>query len=198
VSTKKKFIIALCSVSVIAITLLASLIAVVASFNAKTVDGGFKVSYTAKNVHATISAEYKINDEDYNTIQTSDEANFITFTGEEEEDEVTKSFKTVDNVEIGKDDVVILHYTITNTDNSAATTFRVVSNSTITTSNNVTVGYATSEDAATWEDSLSDIADVASVAYGTPLDLYVKISVTQKTKDAIFDGKFNFELIVNS
>jgi len=197
VSTKKKFIIAICSVSVIAITLLASLIAVVASFNAKTVDGGFKVSYTAKNVHATIAAEYKIGSGSYNPIKTSTGDDAIVFTGDETEENIEKSFATIDNVTIGKDDVVILHYTITNTDATSATSFKVVSSSNITTDTNVTVGYATSESASTWEDSLADIADVDSVAYGTPLDLYVRIAVATKTKDATFNGQFNFELIVN-
>ena len=196
-STKKKFIIALCAVSVVAVTLLASLIAVVASFNAKTTAGGFKVTYTAKNVHATISAEYKIGSGSYNPIKESTGADAIVFTGSETNETVEKSFATINNVTIGKNDVVILHYTITNTDTSGNTTFKVVSNSNITADTNVTVGYATSESASTWEDSLADIADVNTVTSDAPLNLYIRIAVATKTQDATFDGQFNFELIIN-
>jgi hypothetical protein len=199
VGTKKKFIIALISVSIIAVTLLASLIAVVASFNAKTTAGGFKVSYTAKNVRATIAAEYKIGSGQYNTIQTTDNADLITFDGSETAETTEKSFKSLDSITLGQGESMYIHYTITNIDDSATpTTFRVVSTSTITTSTNLTIEYATSEGATTWEDSLSDIADVASVTYGTPLNLYVKISITTATQDATFEGSFNFELISNN
>ncbi len=195
-STKKKFIIALCAVSVVAVTLLASLIAVVATFNAKTTAGGFKVSYTAKNVHATIAAEYTKNSESPVTIKSGSD-NLITFTGTEVEEEVTKSFDET-NLTIGKDDVIVLHYTITNTDSTGATTFKVVSNSTtaVSNSNNMTVKY--SDDNATWVDSIGDLADADSVAYGTPLNLYIQISVATKTQSATFEGQFNFELIVNA
>ena len=193
--TKKKFIIALISVSIIAVTLLASLIAVVASFNAKTTAGGFKVSYTAKNVQATIAAEYKVGNGSYTTIQTTDNLDMMTFSGSETAETTEKSFKALDNITLGNGESMYIHYIITNTD--ANSTFRVVSTSTITTSTNLTIAYATSESATTWEDSLSDIADVSSVVYGTPLNLYVKISINSATQDATFEGSFNFELIIN-
>lgn len=192
-STKKKFIIALCAVSVVAVTLLASLIAVVASFNAKTTAGGFKVSYTAKNVNATIAAEYTKNDEAATAIKTTEGENLITFSNEDIDEEVTKSFAETD-LTIGKDDVIVLHYTITNTATDGST-FRVVSHSSITTETNVNVKY--SSNGSTWVDAITGLDEADSVAVGTPLNLYIQISVATKTQPATFNGQFNFELIVN-
>lgn len=195
--TKKKFIVALCSVSAVAVALLASLIIVFASFKTGTTDGGFDISYTAKNIKATIAAEYQINDATPTTIQTTDNLDLITFTGDEEDEELTKSFKAVNNITIGKNDYVLIHYTITNTDSTNAITFSVTGTSTITTEQNVKVEFATDKNAATWEDNILDIADVDSVEYGNPLELYVKISVDTKTQNASFKGAFNFSLDIN-
>ena len=203
-STKKKFIIAICAVGVVAISAIATLIAVLAAFNAKTTGGGFVISYSAKNVHATIAAEYKIDDnndettENYTTIKTTDSEDLITFTGTEEDEEVTKSFNKIDDIKLGKNDTMYIHYTITNTDDSAlATTFSVTSAAAVT-SDNLTIEYSTSlEEGAEWKATLAEVADVASVENGTPLNLYVRIYVTTKTKSATFDGSFNFTLTVN-
>ena len=88
-NSKKKFIIAMCSLGVVALSAVIALVAVIAAFNASTTDGGFKITYSAKNVKATIAAEYKVmsdsedTDATYTAIKTTEDANMITFTGEE-------------------------------------------------------------------------------------------------------------------
>ena len=197
VNSKKKFVIAICSLGVVALSAVIALVAVIAAFNAKTTDGGFQVSYIAKNVEATIAAEYKVGSGAYTAIKTTDDANMITFTGAETDATVTKSFKAVEDISLGKDDYMYIHYTITNTDTDGGTTFSVTSNSEVTTNTNLTIEYATSENSDTWKTTLAEVADVASVANGTPLNIYVRISVTTKTQSAAFDGEFNFTLAIN-
>lgn len=196
-NSKKKFIIAICSLGVVALSAIVALVAVIAAFNASTTDGGFNITYSAKNVKATVSAEYKVGANEYTAIKTTEDANQIVFTGSETDATVSKSFKAIDSISLGKNEYVYIHYTITNTDTTDGTTFSVTSSTDITTNTNLTVEYATSEEATQWKTSLAEVANVASVANGTPLNVYVRISVTTKTQSATFDGKFNFTLAIN-
>lgn len=166
----------------------------------KNPDDPVNIDVTAKNVMATISAEYKISklneNVNYTQIKTTDGADYISFDGTEE-DNVTKSFESIDTIEIGSSQYVYIHYTITNIDASNSTTFNVLSNTIIYTNENLKIEYAISETPTTWEKSLSAVADSSSVANGTPLSFYVRISVDDPAKDAMFDGKFSFSLSLN-
>ena len=201
-NSKKKFIIALSTLGVVALGAIVALIAVIAAFNATT-EGAFNVSYTAKNVQATVAAEYKVGAGTMQAIKASDGANVITFSNADEDEAVTKSFKSVPETEdeaitIGKDEYMYIHYTITNTDTTGATSFKVAAQSTLATNaENLTVVYANSENAETWEADLSDVVGTDSVENGTPLNIWVRISVTTKTKNASLTGNINFTLTVN-
>ena len=127
--TKNKFIIACCSIGVIALGGIIALIAVIASFNAKVTGGGIRMSYTAYDIDASITAEYyvgadmtaqefmidgviQIPDNAFTIIQTSDNKDLIEFLGEDGKSE-TKSFKDVD-VTVGRKQAIYIKYTITN------------------------------------------------------------------------------------
>ncbi len=219
-STKKKIVIAICTMALVIVALVASLIGVIASFNATTSAGGFKISYTAKNVHATIKAEYKVGTASespaYTTIKTTDGASIMTFTGDETAETTTKSFDSINNITMDKDDIMIIHYQITNTDTSRNTSFKVVLNSNITSNSNLSIQYTNNSEAVPdggtqavddWYDSFNEINTAVGgssgngyyneVSGGSTVNLYIKIEIESKTQDATFDGSFNFELIIN-
>lgn len=185
---KKKLVIALCSVIFVALGLLVSLIGVLAAFKS-TGNNGYNIQYTAKNVKATIEAEYKVGAGSYTTIQCGGE-NKMTFTGEEEDKEVSKSFDAITKTDLAYDEDIIVHYTITNTGTNAFS----VTSVTAFTNDNFNITYATSEDSQTWASTISEVGNVSSVAGGGSINLYVKISIATPTKDATLTGNTSFAL----
>lgn len=185
---KKKLVIALCSVIFVALGLLASLIGVLAAFKS-TGNNGYNIQYTAKNVKATIAAEYKVGSGSYNTIKCGGES-LMTFTGEEEAETVSKSFDAITKTDLAYNEDIIIHYTITNTGTNAFS----LTSATAFTNDNFTITYATSENPQTWSNTISAVGNVDSVAREEVINLYVKISITTKTKDAVLTGNTSFVL----
>jgi len=214
----KKFIISICTMSIVVILLVTFLLSFIFSFNGINIVEGFEVSYVAKNVQATILAEYKIGNinenTSYTTITTTDNESIMTFSGNETDKTMTKSFNRIENLVMDRDDVMIIHYAITNTDTINNTSFNILFNSNIETSSNLSIKYTYVENAilpnssseldcnSVWFDNF-DILNYEMggiydhVEVGKTMDLYIKIEVETKTKDALFDGQFNFELLSN-
>lgn len=208
-TAKKKLVLLFSALGVFTVSVVVALVAVFAAFTA-TADSGVLVTYTAKNIHATVAASYAVyNTTDasggtYNAIKTADSLDIMTFTGAETGASTTQSFSAVSNLQLQINEVVYFRYVITNTDSSRATSFNVSATNTITTNSNLAVKYyvvtgtssvtegSGAEESFSWVNSLS--LSGTTVAYGTPLTVYVRISVADSGADATFNGSFNFKL----
>ena len=207
---KKRYVIGFWIATSLVVALAIAMVAVIAAFNA-TGTSGFNISYTAINVNAEITAEYKVNSVgsgSYTTIQTSDNANKMTFTSSESGDTtnhaVTKAFKTID-VSMVKDKDFIIHYCIKNTSSttdSANEQFSVTITDnfkSLAEAHNLTVKYCTTESTTSsdWKANLSDLA-LSSVADGATINIYVKVSITDSTKPVsdVSNANFSFLLAV--
>ena len=157
---------------------------------------GLRVKVVAKGVNALIQAEYKINDNDYQVIKTEDNQDAVVF-NKMDDSRVAKYFKSISIDEMKRNDVIIIHYTIINTDTEGVT-FNVMSASAFTESSNLTIQYSSSETPTDWEDSITNVANSTSVAAGDSLNMYVKISITKKTINANLQGAISFNLTVNN
>lgn len=206
-NSKKKWIIAICSLGVVALSAVIALVAVIAAFNA-TGDSAFTITYSAKNVNAAITAEYaRVADTtDVSTIQytklevTGTTDTTMTFSASDDTEEVTKSFKAT-ATGIGKTEYIYIHYTIANTDTTGETTFKLTCDTAITTNKNLEIKYASTNTADTvWGDSIADLG-IDSVTYSedgsTTQHVWVRIAIANKTEGAQFDGAFKFNLVVN-
>jgi len=113
------------------------------------------------------------------------------------DENVEKEFETIDEIEIEKDDYILIHYTIKNDSGTNALTLNAETkpaeeNGVI---NNVKIEYALTNDASTtWSTTLTDVINNESIATNTTLDFYVRVSVDVKTKAAEFNGLFYFAL----
>lgn len=186
--SKKKLVVALLLLIFVSAGLLVSLVGVLAAFKTNG-EGGYNIQYTAKNVKATISAEYKVGTGAYNTIMCDGE-NLMTFTGEEESEEISKTFDSITKTDLAYDEDIIIHYTITNTGTEAFS----ITSATAFTNTNFNVTYATSETAETWSSTIAEVGTIDSVGAGESVNLYVKISIATKTKDATLTGNTSFTL----
>lgn len=90
-SSSKKMTIAVICLAVALFLALGAMIGVFAAGN-QTVGSNFKVSYTATNVAATVSAKYQLNDADDQPTGNATEMNSVSFTAAEE-----STTKNVDN-----------------------------------------------------------------------------------------------------
>ena len=206
-NSKKKFIVAICSLGVVALGAIIALIAVIAAFNATTT-GGFKITYSAKNVKATVAASYKVmprttdtpQDYSYTVIKSGEgdsATDLITFSDDDTDSEITKSFNSVGSIALDKDEYMYIHYVITNTDTDTTNgpAFNVIADTEITKSN-MTVEYASSEGSTSWATSVDGLIPAAGVKPGESIDIYVRIGVETLTSGASFDGSFNFQLVI--
>lgn len=193
-SPKKKYILALSALGIVAVALIVAIVSVLAAFNA-TATNGIQVSYTAKNINATVTAGYAtstattVPTSGYTTI-TSGGATSITFSSADADETVTKSFDDIGEVTLTQDDYLYIKYTIQNTgttSNSEAYILVTVTTS-FTTNENLTIEY--SNGGTSWSTSLGN----QYVALGTTADIYIRITVTTKTESATLDGSFNFNL----
>lgn len=202
--TNKKLVISFSIIIGVLIGVVVSLAAVLASFQG-TSEGGFEISYSAKNVNAKITAAYKqvdsttynyaTNAGTYTTIQSAANGDFIEFTAADTNASVTKNFKKVQNIAMAKNDYIFINYTIQNTDSAATpTNFTVSVNTNFTTSENLKIEYAATENATTWSNNITDVINETTVSNAAPLNLFVRISIETKTQQASFNGTFNFTL----
>lgn len=197
---KGKFIIAISAFGVIIVGLVVALVAVLASFNA-TAENGLKVSYTATNVCATVTASYVIVDDlsqlpaqesGYNTIITSNGASSIIFDSNDSAESVTKNFDDIPEIELGKDQVFHFIYSITN--NEAGNNAYANINPTLTTSfsknSNIKIEYKI----INWDEDWTTTLSPFTIKANEQFFIRVRIYVETKTQDANLDGTFNWTL----
>ena len=202
---KNKFAIGFWITSTMSVVLAIALVGVIAAFTGRTASG-FHITYTAgANVEATITAKYKkTTADDYSTtgfteIERKDSTEkFIKFDTTNDLDEnVEKEFETIDEIEIEKDDYILIHYTIKNDSVTNELTLNAETKPAEKDGviNNVKIEYALTNDASTtWSTTLTDVINNESIATNTTLDFYVRVSVDVKTKAAEFNGLFYFAL----
>ena len=202
--SKSKFIIALVLFGVVTIGAIAGIIAVVASFNAN-VESNFKVSYTAQNVHATVSAGYVVSDKDsrspsnltYTPIKAGS-AEQIEFNAGDEAEEVEKSFDGL-TLDIKKNQYVYFKYTFTHTgdETNSMKFLNIALTKDFTQFENLTMEYSMeiTEHELTetsWNSEINELTAVRGEDNVT--DVYIRMYVTTKTKDAKLDGMLNWIL----
>ena len=207
--SKNKFIIALVLFGVVTIGAIAGIIAVVASFNAN-VESNFKVSYTAQNVHATVSAGYVVSTTNSTTPQSlkytaikSGSAEQIEFNAGDEAEEVEKSFDGL-NLDIKKNEYVYFKYTFTHTgdETNSMKFLNIALTKDFTQFENLTMEYASASNKYTstifrpnytsWNPEINELTAVRGEDNIT--DVYIRLYVTTKTKDAKLDGMLNWNL----
>lgn len=183
-SKQKKTIIALSSVcSVVAIALI-TVVSVWAA-TSQTVTSTLTITYSAKNVSATVTAEYKL--EGDTTYTTLGSTSFLP-----KDASGTKSLQKDDALALtDTKSYAIFKYTFTNDgDNS----FKVALNETEVTKSNVTVTFAsadvTDEPASITGTTFAE----ATVAGHATIYAYVKVAVTDLASSANYTGTLNWVL----
>lgn len=188
---KKRYVIGFWIAAALVVILGISMVAVLSAFTATT-NSGFQVTYTAgANVEATITGNYKVGSKTAVPFKTSAGSETITFnTGGNET--TSMDFAKVSGVTMGKDDVVLLTYTIVN--NSTTAAVKLTASATVTST--LTVTY--SIDNSAWKTSITDVVPASglSIAKGATQKVYIKMVVPDglKTSTASFDGDFDFSL----
>lgn len=196
-SSKKKFIIALCSVAVVAVGALVALVAVLASFTATANSGNINISYTAINVKATISASYGYTDATGTVIKCGD-ADVMVFTGEESDATTSQNFAGVTYNFTRENNDIYLKYEITNDDTAANCSLALNPN---LSAENVTVTYkvtgaveADMEDYGAFPSSVSIAKKEGETA--STCTVMVRIHMDNATKDVTLSGSLQFILQV--
>ena len=207
--SKSKFIIALVLFGVVAIGAIAGIIAVVASFNAN-VEGNFKVSYTAQNVHATVSAGYVISETEtskpqgltYTIINAGNDTQ-ITFDAADEAEEVEKSFDGI-TLDIKSKQYIYFKYTFTHTgtEDNSMKFLNIALTKNFTQFENLTIEYAMEStrysaslglgNYSSWNSEINELTAVRDET--NTINVYIRMYVTAKTKDAKLDGMLNWTL----
>lgn len=187
-NSKKKFIILLASISLVAVASIIALVTVLASFNAK-VSGDINISYTASNVKATISASYGYTEEVGNVVKTSDGETQMVFTGEEDQETTAQNFEGITaNFERDKTTIYV-KYTIKN-DNSSSSC-KLTSNNTLSDSNNnVTITFKVDSG------EYGAFPELVTITEGGECVVFVKIQMNNNTKNVSLTGGINFILQV--
>jgi len=199
--TNKKFIISLTAVAVVAVAAIVSLVVVLAAFTVTTTND-FKISYTAKGVEATVTAQYKLasvtdGSGSYTIIQSSAGENSIAFDRQATGTSITQSFKALSNVQITKDKFFVLKYTIANTSGDVAISVAVDIPG---TPDNFTRGYvysSTSTDPTTKAPAsitTTDTFATQTIAAGGTGYIYVVFAIANTDIDASFEGTSTWTL----
>lgn len=205
-TTKKKAIIALSAVGVLAVGVIVALVAVIAAFTANTT-GNFTVTYTAINVKATVTAGYYVNeaegtdvsaglspsDINFTTIQTTDNLDAMVFDGSEEGETTTKAFKNVGEVNIEEPrgdqySAIYLHYTIRNDSTTNNMTMQITE-----TFSNIEGVEVNMPDPMDNYFTIQLPSTPVTIAPQETYDLYIRVLF--KLEDSVqFDASINFVL----
>ena len=213
---KNKFAIGFWIMSSISVALVITLVGVLAAFTA-TSSSGFRITYTAgANVEATITAKYskytkngtkydvtttRLTYSDGNSDEPLEEMTFNT----NDADELTeKTFSKPDDINIEKDDFIVIHYTIKNNstkeDKALGLTGIMKELSEGIKNIKVECAYYIGSDPSVdfgWPVELNDtFTPSAYIPAQQTYDIYIKISVNKKAASATFDGLFEFSLTV--
>ena len=195
-NSKKKLIITISSLCVVLLFAAVSVVSIFASLNL-AVNPQFKVSYTAKNVAATISANYIKNENAYPLLTSSGEDKIVVLPT----DESVGTFETNDLEADAVTGRAVFEYIFKNDSNTAD--FQV----TLTTSDlsleNMSISFASSYSKISDFDNISTTTSFsAATVYGknnesgtkSVLYAYVIISIDDLSKDASFGGSQGFYL----
>lgn len=196
-STKKKIIISISAISVVAILAIIAVVAVFAATSAN-VTSNIRVSYEAKEVSATVSANYHVANGTKTAMTVDGQAssnNSITFTGRENDGAATGSLIPQEDIKITKaNNYVVFEYKFVNL--SADYGMKVVLSSQ-PTATNVNVKYATSTETTgitdysnITEGSLGEIV----VAEGSATYIYILVEIDNYASDSSYNGGFSWAL----
>jgi len=191
--SKKRYVIAFWIAASLVVILAISMVAILSAFTANA-SSGFEITYTAgANVQATITSSYQVGDNSPIAVSTSDGTHELVFNTGDTAETVSKSFDKMTGITMGKDDVILITYIITN--DSTTAPVKLTASSSIV-ADNLTITY--SKDNSTWKSTINDSAVIPtsglSIAKGATQNVYIKIAVATKTTGASFDGTFNFAL----
>ena len=162
---KNKFMIGFWIFAAISVILAIVLVGIIAAYTTKS-ESDVHITYEAgANVEATITAEWKINDQSYVKIKSEDESqDFIRFNTTDTDVEVTKSFKPLEIEKIGRDDVVMIHYNIKN--DSDINSLTLIASVNPTTINNLKIEYSINN--IDWETEFDEVVENTTMPDGQP------------------------------
>lgn len=187
---KKKVITTISVISVIVILILAFFI--VRTITSMST-GQLSVNYSAgKNINATITGSYRVNDGEKIMLIAEDGAQQIVFNTDENTNVLNKNFKKVKDFKIKKDDVVTIEYTIKNNNQTNPLTLNIEAD--LTKCSNINVEYSINK--TDWKGSIFEMFGLNGlpIANNNQMNFYIRITIDQKTSNAEFDGEFNFTL----
>ena len=217
-------IIVLSSLGVTAVGVIIALIAVIAAFTANTT-GNFSVTYTAKNVKATVVAQYWYHGVDPNspligttspsmeeifgeghgvTLQTTNNLNSMVFDGSEESETVTKAFKDVEikmseyprNQQLNPNKLpVYVMYQITNDSETDNINLRCELNTISSTNASVNIYKCVAPSINYWEWQTYEDFSDVVIAPQETYTVYFEINISEGNSGS-FDGSWNFLLSV--
>ncbi len=201
---KKKIVVMISAMIAVFLASIMTAVAVFAALQAN-VSSHFKVTYTAQNVHATISGSYyksgvKIDD------FTAGESKEIVFNGTEtakgENPTNIKEFDEIGDITIKSTDYLVFEYVITNTDPEGDTIFEIEVARTGSLEN-FDMSYVSSSvkiesvdintEMQNFPDAGSYVA-LASVSPETTCFIYIRFSIQDEEINANFDGGLDFVL----
>lgn len=189
-SSKKKFTIAIIAVAFVALAAVIALVSVLAAFTAN-VNNSITVSYTAVNVNATVECAYGSSEAGATTVVKSGEANLITFSTDDTDEEVTKNFNGIEATFSRSNKEIYVKYVIENTDDTNA--FNVTINNTLADSNsNTLITYKV--DSGEYATLAANTTDLGSLAAGATKTVIVKLALDNATKNVDLSGGIGFVL----
>lgn len=202
--TKKKIVVMVCAMIAVFLASVMTSVAVFAALQAN-VSSHFKVTYTAQNVHATISGSYYKTGEKVADF-TAGESKEIEFNGTEtakgENPTNIKEFDEIGDITIKSTDFLVFEYKITNTDPEKDTTFEVEVARTGSLENfNMSYIYSSDKieniDARTEMQNFPEAGSYVSIA-SVPAEetcyIYIRFAIQDEEINANFEGGLDFVL----
>lgn len=198
----KKFKLWLSVLSVMTATLIIALVAVLSAIKPND-NHNLKIAYSAENVCAEVSAGYlitKVNTSNpaslcYSSIKSKGKDK-IEFNARDTNETLLKSFDGLD-VEISYNEFVYFKYTFKHTGNSANSERFLILDLTkdFSTFTNFKIEYMLCDNEnllGEWQEELKMIS--LSYDNNPTVDVFIRLSVETKTKNAEFFGSFNWSL----
>ena len=155
--------------------------------------GQLNTNYQAgKNVQATLSGDYRQSNGLENKLTTLDGKKEIVFNTGDTSVPVNQNFNKVENIHLKKDESFVVRYKIQN--NNQNYTLLCDLETEITNSSNIIIEYSINN--INWYKNSQVIfgSKGKSIANNKIMYLYIRISVEEITKNANFEGSFNFIL----
>ena len=192
-SSKKRLTLTIASMCIALVSVVVSVVAIFAATR-QGVQSTFKVSYVAKNVAATVSAEYTVLNEETKTLG----AGSLVIDAAADQT-VYEDLSTTDEIELTAENYeVVFKYTFQNNSESRAFTVKILDN---VSKHNVGVQYAYADSQATADLTYSGVLNTAgttddekktiTVEGNKTVNIYIKVTITNKANDAYYESKEN-------